>query len=122
MTRRMTLLLAVQIILFAAASLIHAGVLASGYEHSRAAIAEGVIAAVLFAGLVVSLARPRATRTIALVVQGFALLGTLVGAFTIAIGVGPQTTADALFHAGLLPLLLFGLAVAWKSKRQTADE
>jgi len=96
---------------------VHAGVLVGGYEHSRAAIAEGVIALVLFAGLVVSLARPRATRTIALVAQGFALLGTLVGAFTIAVGVGPQTTADHLFHALLLALLLSGLAVAWKSKK-----
>jgi hypothetical protein len=117
MTRWTTLLLAVQAVLFAAASLVHAGVLASGYEHSRAAIAEGVIALVLFAGLVVSLARPRATRTVAIVAQGFALLGTLVGAFTIAIGVGPQTTADSFFHVLLLALLVSGLAVAWKSKR-----
>lgn len=117
MTRRTTLLLAIQTLLFAAASLVYAGVLASGYEHSRASIAEGVIAAVLFAGLVVSVARRTATRTIALVAQGFALLGTLVGAFTIAIGVGPQTKADALFHVLLVVLLLSGLAVAWKSKR-----
>ncbi len=119
MTRRTTLLLAVQTILFAAASLVHAGVLASGYEHSRASIAEGVIATVLFAGLVVSVARPGATRTVALVTQGFALLGTLVGAFTIAIGVGPQTTADTLFHVLLVALLLTGLVVTWKSKRET---
>lgn len=98
MTRLTKLLLAFQAILFAAASLVHAGVLLSGYEHSRAATAEGVIALVLLAGLVGSLVRPASARTIALAAQGFALLGTLVGAFTIAVGVGPQTTAG-LLHA-----------------------
>lgn len=107
-------LLAFQAVLFAAASLVHAGVVLGGYEHSRAAIAEGVIALVLLAGLVASLARPASARTLALGAQGFALLGTLVGAFTIAVGVGPQTTADHVFHAVLLTLLVSGLAVAWK--------
>lgn len=117
-TRWTTRLLAVQTFLFASASLVHAGVLVSGYEHSRAAIAEGVIALVLLAGLAIGIARPAATRTIALAAQGFALLGTLVGAFTIAIGVGPQTRPDYLFHILLLVLLVSGLVVAWKSKRQ----
>ena len=117
MTRRTTLLLALQAILFAAASLVHAGVLFSGYEHSRAATAEGVIALVLAAGLVVSLVRPASARTGALVAQGFALLGTLVGAFTIAIGVGPQTTADYVFHAVVLALLISGLILT----RRTAS-
>ncbi len=36
---------------FVAASLIHTGVLISGYEHYRARVAEGVIAIVLFGGL-----------------------------------------------------------------------
>jgi hypothetical protein len=112
MTRRTTLLLALQAILFAAASLVHAGVLFSGYEHSRAATAEGVIALVLAAGFVVTLARPASARTSALVAQGFALLGTLVGAFTIAIGVGPQTTADYVFHVVVVVLLVSGLVVA----------
>ena len=117
MTRRTKLLLAFQAVLFAAASLVHAGVLLSGYEHSRAAIAEGVIALVLLAGFVVSLVRPASARTIALVAQGLALVGTLVGAFTIAVGVGPQTTADYVFHALLLALLVSGLVVAGRSSR-----
>lgn len=114
MTRLTEPLLAFQAILFGAASLIHAGVLVAGYEHSRAAIAEGVIALVLLAGLIASLVRPASTRTIALVVQGFALLGTLVGAFTIAVGVSPQTTADYVFHVVLLALLVSGLVVTWR--------
>lgn len=121
MMRRTKLLPAFQAVLFAAASLVHAGVLVSGYEHSRAAIAEGVTALVLFAGLAISLVRPASARTIALATQGFALLRTLVGAFTIAVGVGPQTTADYLFHALLLALLLSGFAVAWRSDREMAE-
>jgi hypothetical protein len=64
-----------------------------GYEHRQARIAESVIAAVLLAGLAWSWLRPAWTRRTGLAVQGFALLGTLVGAFTIAIGIGAQDSA-----------------------------
>jgi hypothetical protein len=37
----------------------------------------------------------------------FAFLGTLVGPFTIAVGIGPQTRAELLLHV----LLLLGLAL-----------
>jgi hypothetical protein len=58
--------------------------------------------------------RPDATPRIALIAQGFALVGTGVGLFTIAIGVGPRTIPDALYHAVLVGLLVSGLAVAWR--------
>lgn len=106
---------AVEILLFAGAALIHAGVLVGGHEHSQARTAEGVIAAVLALGLVLCLLRPATMRTTALAVQGFALLGTLVGVFTIAIGVGPQTLADKAFHGLLLVVLVAGLVAAWRS-------
>jgi hypothetical protein len=98
-------LLAFEAVVFGAASLVHAGVLVAGYEHAQAATAEGVIAAVLLVGISACLFRPSATRTIALATQAFALLGTLVGAFTIAIGVGPQTAADIAYHLLILPVL-----------------
>lgn len=110
-------ILAVEILLFAGAALIHAGVLAGGHEHSQARTAEGVIAAVLALGLVLCLLRPAATRMIALVVQGFALLGTLVGVFTITVGIGPQTLADKAFHGLLLVVLIAGLVAAWRAPR-----
>jgi hypothetical protein len=117
MARRARLLLAFEAVLFATASLVHAGTLLSGYEHSRAATAEGVIALGLLAGLVAGLIRSASARTAALVAQGFALLGTLVGAFTIAVGVGPQTTADYVFHATVLVVLVWGLVAVWRSSR-----
>lgn len=108
-TTTVNALLAFEILLFAAASLVHAGVVAGGFEHGRAATAEGVIAAVLAAGLAARLAWPR--RAIALAVQAFALLGTLVGALTMIIGVGPQTVADRVFHVVLLAILVSGLVL-----------
>jgi hypothetical protein len=103
--------LALEAIAFVAAALAHAGVLLDGYAHRQARIAESVIAAVLLAGLAYSWLRPSSTRRTGLAVQGFALLGTLVGAFTIAIGVGPRTVPDIVYHVGLLVVLSWGLVV-----------
>ncbi|MBP1884090.1 hypothetical protein [Sinorhizobium mexicanum] len=110
-------ILGFEALLFAAASLVHAGILFGGYEHSRAATAEGVIAAVLVLGLLACIGVPGRTRLIALVVQAFALLGTLVGAFTITVGIGPQTAADKTFHIILLVILVVGLVVIFRSGR-----
>lgn len=97
---------------FIAASLIHSGVFITGYEHPQARVAEGVIAAVLIAGLILSIIRRAWTRWVGLAAQGFALLGTLVGLFTIAIGVGPRTAPDLIYHAAILAILVWGLVVA----------
>ncbi len=105
MTNIIRIILIVAAMAFAVASSIHGGVLLGGWEHREATIAEGVIAAVLALGLLATWIWPTATGGIALGVQGFALLGTLVGALTIAVGVGPQTTSDIIYHA----LLIIGL-------------
>lgn len=46
----------------------------------------------------------------------FAFLGTLVGAFTIAVGIGPQTRADFVLHALLLLGLALGLVTTWPKR------
>jgi peptidoglycan/LPS O-acetylase OafA/YrhL len=82
------------------------------WEHGRAATAEGVIAAVLaFAGAA-AWSSPRNKRPIARAALAFALLGSLVGAFTIAIGIGSQTPADLAVHAFLLLGPGLGLVMA----------
>jgi hypothetical protein len=101
--------LALELLTFVVAALIHAGILAHGLEHAKAWIAESVIAAVLTTGLLGSYAAPLASRRIGLGAQGFALLGTFVGLFTIAIGVGPRTAFDLTLHAGMVTLLVAGL-------------
>jgi peptidoglycan/LPS O-acetylase OafA/YrhL len=111
MDTRIRLFLLIEGIAFALASMVHFGLLIDGYEHDRARIPELVVALVLLGGLVTSLARPDLTRTAGLVAQGFALLGTFVGLFTVAIGVGPQTTPDLVYHLAMVALLIAGLMV-----------
>ncbi|EJL83725.1 hypothetical protein PMI15_02522 [Polaromonas sp. CF318] len=98
--------------LLGAASAVHSGLLLQGHTHGQARIAEAVIAAVLLAAWALSLVRPARTRKLALLGQAFALLGTLVGLFTIAVGIGPQSAPDLVFHFALVALLLAGLYFA----------
>jgi hypothetical protein len=107
--------LAVEAAIFGLASLAHTGILLRGHEHWKAATAEGIIAAVLAAGLLACLMRPSVTRSIGIAAQGFALLGTLVGVVTIAIGIGPQSAADGLLHIIMLATLFAGLLTALKA-------
>ncbi len=111
MTQTIRLFMVLEAASFVAASLVHSGVLITGYEHPQARVGEGVIAAVLIAGLVVSFARREWTRWVGLAAQGFALLGTLVGIFTIAVGVGPRSVPDLVYHAAILTVLVWGLIV-----------
>ena len=106
---------------FVLAGLVHFGVLARGFEHRSAAIAESVIGAVLLVALALAWRLPAWTRTVGIVAQGFALLGTLVGAFTIAIGVGPRTVPDVVYHAAILLALGWGLTVATRAPADTAS-
>ena len=107
---RVRTFLGVEALAFWMASLVHSGVAIGGYEHREAMIAEGVIGTVLALGLAVSLLDARSSRVVALAVQTFALLGTLVGIFTIVIGVGPQSRFDVGLHTMFLVLLVAGLA------------
>jgi hypothetical protein len=118
MIDRLRALLAFQGATYVIASLIHAGTVFDGYKHQEAAIAEGLIAVVLFAGLLFSLVRPELTRDAALGAQGFALALTCVGIFTIAVGVGPRTVPDVVYHIGIVAILIWGLREAWRMPDQ----
>lgn len=119
MTRIVRAFLAVEAAVFAAAALVHAGVLVAGYEHVKAETAESVIAVVVAAGLAGTVARPSSSRTIGLAAQGFALLGTVVGLFTIAVGIGPRTALDLILHAIMIALLVTGCVIV--SRRPVAS-
>jgi hypothetical protein len=110
--------LLIEAVAFVAAALVHAGWLARGYAHREAAIAESVIAGVLVLGLLVSLIAAGWSRAAGLAAQGFALLGTFVGIFTIIVGIGPQSGFDGALHTGLVALLASGLAVVVKRGRE----
>jgi hypothetical protein len=114
-TRQIRTLLFLESAAFAAAALVHSGVLIDGYEHDDARIAESVIAVVLLAGLAWSWVRPAQTREAGIAAQGFALLGTFVGLFTIAIGVGPRTALDVVYHVAIVLVLIWGLRLAMRA-------
>lgn len=119
MIQRIRALLLVEAVAFALAAMVHFGVLIHGYEHDKARIAESIIALALLAGLTVSLLRPALTRDAALVAQAFALLGTLVGLFTIMVGVGPRTVPDVIFHIAIILVLAGGLVVTNRKAGET---
>jgi hypothetical protein len=106
--------LAVQAVSFYAAALMHSGWAGPAHAHAKAATAETVIGTVLLLGLLTSLVAPAQTRRAGLFAQAFALLGTCVGIFTIAIGIGPRTPLDFVLHAGFIALLVTGLTRVWR--------
>lgn len=117
MQRTIRLFLLIEGIIYAVAGTIHSGALVAGYAHRQASIAERTIAIVLLGGFVLTWLIPAQMRMIGVAAQAFALLLTLVGAFTIVIGVGPRTVPDIVYHIAILAVLVWGLSVAarWPS-------
>jgi hypothetical protein len=116
MTRAIRLFLLFEGAAFILAALTHFGVLIGGYKHRQAGTAESVIGIVLLLGLVLTWIRPVSTRGIGLIVQAFALFGTLIGIFTIAIGVGPRTMPDIIYHIVIVTVLVSGLFTAVRAR------
>jgi multisubunit Na+/H+ antiporter MnhB subunit len=59
---------------------------------------------------------PGSGRRTGLAAQAFALLGTAVGLFTIAVGIGPRTSLDLALHSGMIVLLVTGLMLASRQR------
>jgi hypothetical protein len=59
------------------------------------------------------------TRRVGLAAQAFALVGTLIGVFTITIGVGPRTLPDVAYHFAIMAVLIWGLVVAVRARLTT---
>jgi FtsH-binding integral membrane protein len=121
-TQHIRAFLLVEVVAFAAAALVHFGLLVHGYEHRQARVAESVITLVLVVGLVLSWLGPTWTLEAGLVAQGFALLGTLVGSFTIMVGVGPRTAPDVVYHIAIMAVLVWGLLVAMRSPANSTSQ
>ena len=96
---------------FAAAALIHSGVLIGGLEDPGAAGVELVIAIVLAGAAIIIWGIPAWTRSVALGAQGFALAGSLIG-LSLVVFVGPATAFDLFFHVGAVLVLIIGLLAA----------
>lgn len=117
--RKLQSLLGFEVLLFLVPSFMHRDWLIPDHQHAQAATAETVIALVLLVGLLGTMMRPRAAFPIGLGVQIFALLGTLVGATMIAIGVGPRSGLDFVIHAVMLVTLVYGIVSCrrWMQRR-----
>lgn len=112
MIRTIQLFLLFEAATFVVAALIHFGALLEGYQHQQAGTAESVIAVVLLAGLALTWIGSPWARGAGIGAQAFAILGVLVGLFTISIGVGPRTALDIGYHVAILAVLIAGLATA----------
>ena len=107
--------LLIEAMAFIIAGAIHSGIFVAIDTHYEAATAESIIGTVLLIGFGLTWVWPAQTRLIGLVAQTFAACGTLVGLFTIAVGVGPRSVGDIAFHLGILALLGWGLVVTARS-------
>jgi hypothetical protein len=107
--RRLRLLLFAEAAVFAAAAAVHFGAFLEGYDHRKAGTAETVIACVLLLGSAVTLSRSPAALKVAIGAQLFAIVGVCVGLFTIAVGVGPRTVLDVVYHVAVLAGLIAAL-------------
>jgi hypothetical protein len=119
MTRTIRLFLLLEAAAFVAAASVHFNLVIAGYEHRKAGLAESVIAAVLILGLAVTLLGRTWTQRVGLAAQAFALVGTLIGVFTITIGVGPRTLPDVAYHFAIMAVLIWGLVVAVRARLTT---
>jgi hypothetical protein len=116
--RSLPRLLLLEAAAYALAALVHFGFVIDGYQHAQARIAETIISLTLLAGFAIAIYRPAWARPAALIAQGLALAGTLVGAFTIVIGIGPRTIPDVVYHAAIIAVVVWGLTVASRTARQ----
>jgi hypothetical protein len=122
MTNAIRLFMLFEAASFVAAALVHSSVLIAGYQHPEASTAEGIIAIMLLVGVALTWIRPAWMRQVGLTAQGLALLGTLIGVFTIAVGVGPRTVPDVAYHIGIVIVLMWGLIVAARARSDGATD
>jgi hypothetical protein len=110
--RTFRLLLFFEAATFVTAASIHFGAFLHGYAHHKAGTAETVIAIVLLAGCALTWGRSSRVRTAVIGAQAFGFFGVCVGLFTIAVGVGPRTVLDVVYHLLILATLAAGFAAA----------
>lgn len=101
--------LLIEAVAFLVAGAIHSGAFVAIDTHYQAATAESIIGVVLLIGFGLSWVWSAQTRLIGLLAQAFATMGTMVGLFTIAVGVGPRSVGDIAFHLAILAVLGWGL-------------
>lgn len=101
----------IEAVAFVIAGAIHSGMFVAIDTHYQAATAESVIGVVLLVSFGLTWIWPTWARLIGLLAQAFAAFGTMVGLFTIAVGVGPRSVGDIVFHLAILAVLGCGIVL-----------
>ncbi len=109
MQQTVRVFLLIEAVVFIIAGAIHSGMFVAVDTHYQAAIAESLIGIVLLVSFGLTWLWPAGIRLIGLLAQAFAAFGTMVGLFTIAVGVGPRSVGDIAFHLAILAVLGWGL-------------
>lgn len=112
--QRIRLFLIFEGAVFFTAAIFHSGLLSSAYQNLPSAIVEVLLTAAMAGAFGISLTRPRQTRLASISVHVGALLLTLVGIIIIAMGIGPRTAPDVIYHMIMLLVLARGLALSRK--------
>lgn len=110
--RRIRVFLIVEAVAFATAAMVHAGLPIEGYEHREIIVFECVLGSILFLGYLLTRIHPAWTRRTGIAVQGFALVGTVIGRFGIIAGDGPWTILDLVFYRAITAVLIWGFITA----------
>lgn len=105
----------IEAVAFLVAGAIHSGMFVAIDTHYQAATAESIIGVVLLVSFGLTWVRSAQARLIGLLAQAFAAFGTMVGLFTIAVGVGPRSVGDIAFHLAVLAVLGWGIVVTARS-------
>ncbi|HEX5155896.1 MAG TPA: hypothetical protein VFW17_01650 [Ktedonobacterales bacterium] len=107
--------LLIEAVAFLVAGAIHSGMFVAIDTHYQAATAESIIGVVLLVSFGLTWVWSSQARLIGLLAQAFAAFGTMVGLFTIAVGVGPRSVGDIAFHLAVLAVLGWGIVVTARS-------
>ena len=107
--------LLIEAVAFLVAGAIHSGMFVATDTHYQAATAESIIGVALLVSFGLTWVWSAQARLIGLLAQAFAAIGTMVGLFTIAVGVGPRSVGDIAFHLAVLAVLGWGIVVTARS-------
>ena len=114
-----TVLMVGEALTFLLAALLHLGI-PLGFSEPRiipAAIVEGLCGLFLAGSTYAVFARTRLAWGVALAAHLFAVAGVLLGIIALALGVGPSTVANTIYHRVILGVLVVLLLLATPAAR-----
>lgn len=103
----------------------HAGFAIGRFQEPRivpAAIVEALCGLALTWGVIALARRARSARRTAVATNLIALFGVIIGVVALALGAGPRTASNDLYHRMMLVMIAAALLLIWFSKRPTVED